>query len=107
MLFYFGTIILTHLGIILTLGGIIWQQVNGMLERRMERHQMRSSSVTVSALRCNISWQQSAATTIPQPDLKLNTVETVEEEPKKIWQTPVLTSLSRGRYDDERRADHS
>ena len=73
VLFHFGPIILTYLGIILTLG-IIWQSVNG-LERRMERHRMRSSVVSVSALRRNsIRRQQSAATTISRPDLELNSV---------------------------------
>ena len=89
VLFYFGPIILAYLGIILTLG-ILWQSVNGH-ERRMERYRMRNSVVSVGALRRNISLAQSAVTSIPRPDLELNTVETVEENPKKTWQTFLFT----------------
>ena len=91
VLFHFGPIILTYLGIILTLG-ILWHSVNS-LERRMERHRMRSSVVSVSALRRKTSRTQSDAASIPRSGLELNTVETIEEKPNKIWQTMVTSRI--------------
>ena len=100
VLFHFGPIILTYLGIILTLG-MLWHSVNS-LERRMERHRMRSSVVSVSALRRKTSQTQSNTASIPRSGLELNAVETIEKKTNKIWQT-MVTSRTKGSNTNSRK----